>query len=85
MRTDKYGTCLVEIQKDVEGETFGKNEDGTTWHQLLPFIEKIPPFKKGNILYVRETWTLEEFYDDVNYNLDRFYDFCDDLKIWIPI
>lgn len=56
MRTDKYGTCLVEIQKDVEGETFGKNEDGTTWQKLLPFIEKIPPFKKGDILYVRETW-----------------------------
>lgn len=28
---------------------------------------------------------MEEFYDDVNSNLDRFYDFCDDLKIWIPI
>ena len=28
---------------------------------------------------------MEEFYDDVNYSLDRFYDFCDDLKIWIPI
>ncbi len=58
MRTDKYGTCLVEIQKDVEGETFGKNEDGTTWQKLLPFIEKIPPFKKGNVLYVRETWNI---------------------------
>ena len=21
MRTDKYGTCLIEIQKDIEGET----------------------------------------------------------------
>lgn len=57
MRTDKYGTCLVEIQKDVEGETYGKNADGTTWHKLLPFIEKIPPFKKGDILYIRETWS----------------------------
>ena len=28
---------------------------------------------------------MEEFYDDLNYNLDRFYDFCDDLKIWIPV
>lgn len=28
---------------------------------------------------------MEEFYDDVNYSLDRFYDFCDDLKIWIPV
>ena len=24
MRTDKYGTRLIEIQKDIEGETHGK-------------------------------------------------------------
>lgn len=56
MHTDKYGTRLIEIQKDVEGETHGKNPDGSTWHKLLPYIEKEPPFKKGDILYVRETW-----------------------------
>ena len=56
MRTDKYGTRLVEIQKDVEDETHGKNPDGGTWHRLLPYIEKNPPYKKGDILYVRETW-----------------------------
>lgn len=56
MRTDKYGTCLIEIQKDIEGETHGKNPDGSTWHKLLPYIEKNPPYKKGDILYVRETW-----------------------------
>ena len=56
MRTDKYGTSLIEIQKDVEGETFGKNEDGTTWRKLLAYIEKVPPFKVNDILYVRETW-----------------------------
>ena len=56
MRTDKYGTNLIEIQKDVEGETFGKNEDGTTWRKLLAYIEKEPPFKVNDILYVRETW-----------------------------
>ena len=56
MKTDKYGTRLIEIQKDVEGETHGKNPDGSTWHKLLPYIEKNPPCKKGNILYVRETW-----------------------------
>lgn len=56
IKTDKYGTRLIEIQKDVEGETYGKYPDGRTWHKLLPFIEKKPPFKKGNILYVRETW-----------------------------
>ncbi len=63
MRTDKYGTCLIEIQKAIEGETHGKNPDGSTWHKLLPYIEKNPPCSKGDILYVRETWTLEEFYD----------------------
>lgn len=56
MKTDKYGTRLIEIQKDVEGETYGKNPDGSTWHKLLPYIEKNPPCKKRDILYVRETW-----------------------------
>ena len=57
MRTDKYGTSLIEIQKDVEEETFGKNEDGTTWRKLLAYVEKRPPYKVNDILYVRETWT----------------------------
>ena len=56
MRTDKYGTRLIEIQKDVEGETYGKNEDESTWHKLLPYIEKNPQYRKGDILYIRETW-----------------------------
>ncbi len=56
MCTDKYGTRLIEIQKDIEGETHGKNPDGSTWHKLLPYIDKNPPYKKGDILYVRETW-----------------------------
>lgn len=56
MRIDKYGTRLIEIQNDVEGETFGKNEDGTTWRKLLGYIEPKPPCKKGDYLYVRETW-----------------------------
>ena len=57
MKTDKYGTRLIEIQKDIEGETFGKNPDGSTWHKLLGYIEPKPRYKKGDILYVRETWT----------------------------
>lgn len=57
MHTDKYGTHLIEIQKDIEGETHGKNPDGSTWHKLLPYIYKIPSYKKGDILYVRETWS----------------------------
>lgn len=65
MRTDKYGTRLVEIQKDIEGETHGKNPDGSTWRKLLPYIEPKPPYKKGDILYVRETWGISNLdYDD---------------------
>ena len=56
IRTDKYGTYLTEIQQDIEGETHGKRPDGTSWYQLLPFIEKEPPYRIGDILYVREIW-----------------------------
>ena len=56
IKSDKHGSRLIEIQKDVEGETYGKNPDGSTWHRLLPYIEKIPLYKKGDILYVKEIW-----------------------------
>lgn len=56
MHTDKYGTRLIEIQKDVEGETFGKNPDGSTWHKIRGYVEPKPPYQRGDILYVRETW-----------------------------
>ena len=64
MKTDKYGTRLIEIQDDIEGETFGKSEDGRTWRKIRGYIEPKAPYRRGDILYVRETWTLEEFYDD---------------------
>ena len=67
IKSDKHGSRLIEIQKDVEGETYGKNPDGSTWHRLLPYIEKIPPYKKGDILYVRETiWQKTGHYLDVD-------------------
>ena len=67
IKSDKYGSRLIEIQKDVEGGTYGKNPDGSTWHRLLPYIEKIPPYKKGDILYVRETiWQKTGHYLDVD-------------------
>lgn len=56
MFTNKYGTRLIEIENDVPGVTFGKREDGTTWHRLRGYIEPKAPYKKGNLLYVRETW-----------------------------
>ena len=56
MHTDKYGTRLIEIQKDIEGETHGKNPDGSTWQKLLGYVEPKPPYQPGDILYVRETF-----------------------------
>lgn len=56
MFTNKYGTRLIEIENEVPGVTFGKREDGTSWHRIRGYIEPKAPYKKGNILYVRETW-----------------------------
>ena len=62
---NKYGKRLVEIQNDIEGETFGQNEDGTSWHKVLWCDELRPRHKVGDIIYVRETWT--EFHDGYFY------------------
>lgn len=55
-RTDKYGTEFVEMQNDIEGETFGKNSDGTTWRKLRGYIVPKPKYRPGDYMYVRETW-----------------------------
>lgn len=55
-RTDKYGTEFVEMQNDVEGETFGKNSDGTTWRKLRGYIVPKPKYQPGDYMYARETW-----------------------------
>lgn len=59
-RTDKYGTEFVEMQNDVEGETFGKNSDGTTWRKLRGYIVPKPKYQPGDYMYVRETFFREE-------------------------
>lgn len=56
MKTDKYGTRLIEIMKDEEGVTYGRREDGSTWRKIRPYIEPKPAYKAGDVLYVRETW-----------------------------
>lgn len=61
--TNKYGTRLVEKQNNVEGETFGRNSDGTSWQKLLGYRELYPPYKVGDILWVRETWQESEYFD----------------------
>lgn len=53
---DKYGRCLVEVQNNVEGETYGVRDDGTHWQKVLEMREIKPPYKVGDILYVRETF-----------------------------
>jgi hypothetical protein len=70
-RTDKYGTEFVEMQNDVEGETWGKNSDGSTWHKLRGFIVPKPKYQPGDIMYVRETWQYA-------YNIDDSTDQCID-------
>lgn len=55
-RADKYGTQLVEMQNDVEGETYGDNPDGSQWHKLLAYRPINPLYKKGDIFYVLETF-----------------------------
>lgn len=71
---DKYGTRLIEIQKDVEGETYGKNPDGSTWRKLRGYIEPKPPYQPGDILYVRETWDNLPVKEDGTYcGYDHYY------------
>ncbi|MDD3881914.1 MAG: hypothetical protein PHI27_06645 [Eubacteriales bacterium] len=55
----KYGHPLVEIQNDVEGETYWKLPNGGTRRRLLAMREVHPQYIKGDVLYVRETWRRE--------------------------
>lgn len=56
MFANKYGTRLIEKQNEEPGVTTVKNSDGTTTHTLLAYIEKTPPYRPGDILYVREAF-----------------------------
>lgn len=79
MHTDKYGTRLIEIQKSVEGETYGQNPDGSKWYKLLGYVEPKPPYKKGDILYVRETWQYIGFAGEDN---GYAYKASENGKLW---
>ena len=67
MKTDKYGSRLIEIQKDIEGETYGQKQDGGSWHRLRAYIEPKPPYRPGDILYVRETWWRNYYHQYAKY------------------
>lgn len=55
MRTDKYGTRLVEAEIMTDAHRV-KNSDGTTTIKLRAVEDRLPPYKRGDILWVRETW-----------------------------
>lgn len=42
----------------------GREIKSIKYFTLQSFIKNEAPYQPGDILYVRETWTLEEFYDD---------------------
>ena len=66
MFTNKYGTRLIEKQNEEPGVTTIKNPDGTTTHKLLACIEKEPPYRPGDILYVREKWRIVDYLDGLS-------------------
>lgn len=59
MFTNKYGTRLIEKQNEEPGVTIIKNPDGTTTHKLLACIERTPPYRPDDILYVQETFRVD--------------------------
>lgn len=66
MSANKYGTRLIEKQNEEPGVTIIKNPDGTTTHTLLACIEKEPPYRPGDILYVREKWRIVDYLDGLS-------------------
>lgn len=66
---DKCGKHLVEMQNDVEGETYGVREDGTHWQKVLAMSKIKLPYKIGDILYVRETWCK----GSLNYGEEQYF------------
>lgn len=70
IRTDKYGTRLVEAEILTEQHRI-KNPDGTTTLKLRYFEDKNPPYKRGDILWVREPWSTH--YDGIHPDLAYCY------------
>lgn len=61
MFTNKYGTRLVERQNDAPADGSKSAVDGTK-HTIchLTAIEEVKPkYKRGELLYIRETWRIQ--------------------------
>lgn len=87
MRTDKYGTRLIEIQNEEPGVTVIHNPNGTTTHRLLAAEDRSSPYRPGDILYVREAWCENENPNSPNfggYEYRADYDAARDLIKWHP-
>lgn len=65
IRTDNYGSALVEMQNDVPEPV--KNEDGTTTYHMRAYSILKPKYNKGDILWVRETWRWSDALEDFCY------------------
>lgn len=94
LRDGRYGKYVIELQNDVEGETYGVRDDGTHWQRVLAMREIKLPYKVGDILYVRETWCKltdweDQYPDDEEDMLVTYYraDYSNDmaeLATWHP-
>lgn len=67
-------TSIYNYLKDILPEDLGDYIDSAI--EELEFLDISPDADEDE---------MEEFYDELNANLSNFYDFCDDLKIWIPV
>lgn len=58
IRTDKYGTRLIERQNDAPADVkaIGENGEIITTRHLVAIADVEPPYRRGDILWVRETW-----------------------------
>ncbi len=61
MFTNKYGTRLVERQNDAPADYSKTAADGTkrTICHLTAIEEVKPKYKRGELLYIRETWRIQ--------------------------
>lgn len=66
LRTDKGGSRLFEIQNDVPPPV--KKDDGFTTRHIRSYAEVLPKCKKGDILWVRESFCLTQPKDPETYH-----------------
>jgi hypothetical protein len=70
-REDKYGKRIVEIETFDEDVHCRDNGNGTKTLKIRACMERLPQYRKGDILYVRETWW-SSFIEELNED-DIFY------------